>query len=82
MTGAPIISHVLDGFNATIFAYGATGAGKTYTMLGNESSGPGVMVLTLNELFARAESDTEWNHSFTVTLMEIYNEQIRDLLVP
>lgn len=43
---------VLDGFNATVFAYGCTGAGKTYTMIGNGQEGhQGIMVLTLQDLF-------------------------------
>lgn len=43
---------VLDGFNATVFAYGCTGAGKTYTMIGNDQEGhEGIMVLTLQDLF-------------------------------
>lgn len=43
---------MLDGFNATVFAYGCTGAGKTYTMIGNGQEGhQGIMVLTLQDLF-------------------------------
>ena len=45
-----LIDGVVNGYNATVFAYGATGAGKTYTMLGTELN-PGIMVLTLEELF-------------------------------
>lgn len=40
----------MDGFNATVFAYGATGAGKTYTMMGNESA-KGLMLMAIEELF-------------------------------
>jgi len=45
-----LIDAVLEGYNATIFAYGATGAGKTYTMMGTNSK-PGIMFLAMNELF-------------------------------
>ena len=45
-----LIEGVVNGFNATIFTYGATGAGKTYTMFGNEKN-PGIIYLTLKELF-------------------------------
>jgi kinesin family protein 18/19 len=48
------LDGVLDGFNATVFAYGSTGAGKTYTMLGNEDS-YGIMGLTFLELFNKIE---------------------------
>ncbi len=47
-----VLNGVLDGFNASVFAYGATGAGKTHTMLGSGAT-PGVMVLTVEELFRR-----------------------------
>jgi hypothetical protein len=49
-----LIDGVVNGYNATVFAYGATGAGKTYTMLGTELN-PGIMVLTLEELFDKVK---------------------------
>ena len=75
-----LISGVTNGFNATVFAYGATGAGKTYTMLGNEEN-PGIMSLTLNELFNRIKSYPEREYTVKLWYLEIYNENIRDLLV-
>ncbi|CBZ50291.1 hypothetical protein NCLIV_007650 [Neospora caninum Liverpool] len=71
---------VLQGYNATAFAYGATGAGKTHTMLGSYQQ-PGVMVYTLRDLFTRIEKQTE-NKDFLVkcSFLEIYNENVRDLL--
>ncbi|KAL2914435.1 Kinesin-like protein kif19 [Polyrhizophydium stewartii] len=77
-----LIDSVLHGFNATVLAYGATGAGKTYTMLGNETS-PGIMVLTLADLFSKITTDNEagaGNYDVVLSYMEIYNENIRDLL--
>ncbi|KAJ3191875.1 Kinesin-like protein kif19 [Irineochytrium annulatum] len=75
-----LIPTVLKGFNATVFAYGATGAGKTYTMLGTDSH-PGIMAATLAHLF-REIGDSKDASSYEVTLsyLEIYNENIRDLL--
>nr|XP_050858524.1 kinesin-like protein KIF19 isoform X2 [Vespula vulgaris] len=77
-----LVQDVLNGYNATVFAYGATGAGKTHTMVGT-SSDPGIMVRTLNDIFLTTQqlsNDVE----FTVTMsyVEIYNENIRDLLNP
>ena len=75
-----LIEGVTNGFNATVFAYGATGAGKTYTMLGTEEN-PGIMSLTLNELFERIKSYPEREYNIKLWYLEIYNENIRDLLI-
>ena len=75
-----LIDGVVNGFNATVFAYGATGAGKTYTMLGNEKE-PGIMPLTLNELFNKIKSYPEREYTVKLWYLEIYNENIIDLLV-
>ncbi|XP_064641275.1 kinesin-like protein KIF19 isoform X2 [Lineus longissimus] len=75
-----LIEHVVNGYNATVFAYGATGAGKTYTMLGTDD-GPGIMVQTLNELFNEMEkTKRDTMYSVSMSYLEIYNEMIRDLL--
>ncbi|XP_063682875.1 kinesin-like protein KIF19 isoform X4 [Bolinopsis microptera] len=81
-TTKPLISSVLDGFNATVFAYGPTGTGKTYTMLGTGDN-PGIMALALNEIFALVRKGSE-NSTYTVYMsyLEVYNELIRDLLCP
>ncbi|XP_067256888.1 kinesin-like protein KIF18A isoform X1 [Chanodichthys erythropterus] len=79
-TTKAIVDGVLNGYNCTVFAYGATGAGKTHTMLGT-SDAPGVMFLTMKELFARMDlikEDKVFNIAFSY--LEVYNEQIRDLL--
>jgi kinesin family protein 18/19 len=79
-----LIDGVVNGFNATVFAYGATGAGKTYTMLGSPDS-PGIMMLTLQDLFAKMRDDSSRKgHIYRVSLsyVEVYNENIRDLLSP
>eukprot|EP00762_Andalucia_godoyi_P004697 ANDGO_03650.mRNA.1 Kinesin-like protein 5 len=78
-----LIDGVLNGYNATVFAYGATGAGKTYTMMGCDHSGPGVMVLTMIDLFKAIEnSKADRSVNVYMSYLEVYNEQIRDLLNP
>ncbi|XP_056595539.1 kinesin-like protein KIF19 [Triplophysa dalaica] len=77
-----LIDAVISGYNATVFAYGPTGAGKTYTMLGLDSE-PGIYIRTLNDLFKSIEDTTEdMDCSVYMSYIEIYNEMIRDLLNP
>ncbi|XP_049896185.1 kinesin-like protein KIF18A isoform X1 [Epinephelus moara] len=75
-----VLDGVMNGFNCTVFAYGATGAGKTHTMLGSQND-PGVMYRTMTELFKRMD-DAKEEKEFAVAFsyLEVYNEQIRDLL--
>ncbi|KAJ3496666.1 hypothetical protein NLG97_g2492 [Lecanicillium saksenae] len=77
-----LLDSVLDGYNATVFAYGATGCGKTHTITGTPQS-PGIIFLTMQELFEKIEERSQ-DKSTEVSLsyLEIYNETIRDLLVP
>jgi kinesin family protein C2/C3 len=76
-----LVTSVLDGYNVCIFAYGQTGSGKTYTMSG-PSEDRGVNTRALGELFdkSNARSD-EWIDTITVNLLEVYNEEIRDILI-
>ncbi|XP_044184034.1 kinesin-like protein KIF18A isoform X2 [Acropora millepora] len=77
-----IIDGVLGGYNCSVFAYGATGAGKTFTMLG-DSTNPGVMFLTMMELYSKINaSKDEKSSDVAVSYLEVYNETIRDLLMP
>ncbi|KAJ1266420.1 hypothetical protein BS78_08G149700 [Paspalum vaginatum] len=77
---APFATSVLDGFNVCIFAYGQTGTGKTFTMEGIEGA-RGVNYRTLEELFRIIkERDGLFQYEVTVSVLEVYNEQIRDLL--
>lgn len=77
-----LIQNVTNGYNATVFAYGATGAGKTYTMLGTDKE-PGIMVQALNDLFLEmARGSNDLAYKVTMSYLEIYNEMIRDLLNP
>ncbi|RMZ90200.1 hypothetical protein DV736_g2580, partial [Chaetothyriales sp. CBS 134916] len=81
-TAKPLLDNVLDGYNATVFAYGATGCGKTHTITGTAQQ-PGIIFLTMQELFDRiAECQEEKVTEISLSYLEIYNETIRDLLVP
>eukprot|EP00759_Apiculatamorpha_spiralis_P015007 PhF_6_TR21699/c0_g1_i1/m.30989/K10401/KIF18_19; kinesin family member 18/19 len=80
----PIVANVVDGMNASVLVYGPTGSGKTYTMLGTDHSAPGVVQQSAVELFSqlqlRRHSDVEY--TTRLTFVEVYNEQVRDLLSP
>eukprot|EP01012_Entosiphon_sulcatum_P011932 TRINITY_DN1742_c0_g1_i1.p1 TRINITY_DN1742_c0_g1~~TRINITY_DN1742_c0_g1_i1.p1 ORF type:complete len:882 (-),score=153.75 TRINITY_DN1742_c0_g1_i1:61-2706(-) len=80
-TAEHVVAGVMEGINATCFAYGATGSGKTHTMLGTEAN-PGVNFLTLQDLFRRIDEAKREDLVYRVTMsyLEIYNENIRDLL--
>ncbi|KIW19077.1 hypothetical protein PV08_03369 [Exophiala spinifera] len=81
-TTRPLLDSVLDGYNATVFAYGATGCGKTHTITGTVQE-PGIIFLTMQELFERvSELSSEKVTDISLSYLEIYNETIRDLLVP
>ncbi|XP_038662936.1 kinesin-like protein KIFC3 isoform X1 [Scyliorhinus canicula] len=75
-----LITSCIDGYNVCIFAYGQTGSGKTYTMEGSPED-PGINQRALRLLFGEvAERSTDWDLTITVSMAEIYNETLRDLL--
>ncbi|XP_016964003.1 uncharacterized protein LOC108033872 isoform X1 [Drosophila biarmipes] len=74
-----IVHACMQGFNGTIFAYGQTSSGKTYTMMG-DGQNPGVMVLAAKEIFHHIFSETKREFLLRVGYIEIYNEKIYDLL--
>ncbi|XP_069609888.1 kinesin-like protein KIF11 [Ranitomeya imitator] len=87
----PILDEVIMGYNCTIFAYGQTGTGKTFTMEGERSADEeftweqdplaGIIPRTLHQIFEKlSENGTEF--SVKVSLLEIYNEELFDLLSP
>ncbi|KAF2316879.1 hypothetical protein GH714_042220 [Hevea brasiliensis] len=77
----PIVTSVLDGYNVCIFAYGQTGTGKTFTMEGTPEN-RGVNYRTLEELFRISqERSGVLRYELFVSMLEVYNEKIRDLLV-
>ncbi|KAE8692463.1 kinesin-like protein [Hibiscus syriacus] len=85
---APIVNEVLDGFNCTVFAYGQTGTGKTYTMEGGmRNKGgdlpaeAGIIPRAVKQIFDTLEAQNA-DYSMKVTFLELYNEEITDLLAP
>ncbi|XP_055914220.1 kinesin-like protein KIF18A [Eupeodes corollae] len=76
----PLVDAVMNGYNCSVFVYGATGAGKTFTMLGSEDS-RGLTYLTMQDLFFKIEelSDTR-KFDIGVSYLEVYNEQVMNLL--
>ncbi|EGV63022.1 kinesin-domain-containing protein, partial [Yamadazyma tenuis ATCC 10573] len=81
-TTKPLLDSILDGFNATVFAYGATGCGKTHTISGTPDD-PGIIFLTMKELYCRMDEMSESKvFDVSFSFLEIYNETIKDLLDP
>ena len=77
-----LVTSVMNGFNACIMAYGQTGSGKTYTMEGS-SKCLGINYRAVKEIFEIIDSRLEThNYSIELSILEVYNEQIRDLLNP
>ena len=85
---SPAIENAISGYNSTVFAYGMTGAGKTYTMFGDLTEVTqgrhehGIISMVVNDLFASFVSEKNSNFNFTLkfSYIEIYNEHTRDLL--
>ncbi|KAI7741670.1 hypothetical protein M8C21_005368 [Ambrosia artemisiifolia] len=78
---SPLVVSVLDGFNVCIFAYGQTGTGKTFTMEGSAEN-RGVNYRTLEELFSVSNERSDiMKYQLFVSMLEVYNEKIKDLLV-
>lgn len=77
-----LVDNLMKGCNCSVFAYGATGAGKTFTMTGTKSVA-GITYLTMQELFRRIdELQNESECEIRVTYIEVYNEIVKDLLNP
>ncbi|CAD7928151.1 unnamed protein product [Amoebophrya sp. A120] len=76
--GQRIVDSAVNGYNACVFAYGQTGSGKSYSIIGPETD-EGLIPRVSRELFAKADVE---DFRVTVSFLEIYNEQLRDLLNP
>ncbi|KAK4281942.1 hypothetical protein QN277_013382 [Acacia crassicarpa] len=76
-----IVAAAVRGFNGTVFAYGQTNSGKTHTMRGSRKE-PGVIPLAVHDLFKIIQQDVDREFLLRMSYMEIYNEEINDLLVP
>ncbi|KAH8812052.1 kinesin family protein-like protein [Xylogone sp. PMI_703] len=83
--GEEFLDHNFDGYHTCIFAYGQTGSGKSYTMMGTPDQ-PGLIPRTCEDLFQRIEEAQEEtpniSYNVRVSYFEVYNEHVRDLLVP
>lgn len=77
----PILRSAMDGHNACVLAYGQTGTGKTYTMDGTNDS-PGIVPRALEELFRQSSLDNSVSFSFSISMLEVYLGNIKDLLAP
>ncbi|XP_061894671.1 kinesin-like protein KIF1A isoform X3 [Entelurus aequoreus] len=84
--GEEMLLHAFEGYNVCIFAYGQTGAGKSYTMMGKQDvkDQQGIMPLLCEDLFTKINdhTDNSMSYSVEVSYMEIYCERVRDLLNP
>jgi Kinesin motor domain len=93
-TAQPLVTRFLEGFNCTILAYGQTSSGKTYTMTGvdldanpsDTDSGMGIIPRAVANIFARAqqlrnERAGAWKYEVKGSFIELYNEDLNDLLV-
>ena len=82
----PTVDDILNGYNGTVFAYGQTGAGKSYTMMGSsidDEDGKGVIPRIVEQIFTNIlSSAANIEYTVRVSYMEIYMEKIRDLLAP
>lgn len=83
--GQPVLNWILNGYNCCVFAFGQTGAGKSFTMLGDlkgDPSGYGLIPRICFGMFDAIEAAIDISHVVTYSHMEIYNENVRDLLAP
>ncbi|XP_028050175.2 kinesin-like protein unc-104 isoform X1 [Monomorium pharaonis] len=83
--GEEMLEHAFEGYNVCIFAYGQTGAGKSYTMMGKQEEGQeGIIPQICKDLFRKISntSNERLKYSVEVSYMEIYCERVRDLLNP
>jgi len=77
----PIISEVIKGYNGTMFAYGQTGTGKTFTMTGkDDDENRGIIPRSFDSIFSLIKGTYQTNFLIRVSFLEIYNEEVRDLL--
>lgn len=80
-TAKPVVDSVIEGYNGTVFAYGQTGTGKTYTMDGGgEPDEWGIIPRSFEHVFSAIHASVNEQFLVRTSFLEIYNEQIRDLL--
>ncbi|XP_057686414.1 centromere-associated protein E isoform X2 [Corythoichthys intestinalis] len=76
----PLVVSTVEGYNGTIFAYGQTASGKTFTMMGSDNN-PGIIPLAVDDVFQTIKKCPKKEFLLRVSYMEIYNETVTDLLV-
>lgn len=81
--GKEILDNAWEGYNCCLFAYGQTGSGKSYSMVGYKSN-KGIVPISCNEIFQRidATKGPHKQYEVSVSMLEIYNEKVQDLLIP
>lgn len=79
IVGRPVVLQAMEGYNGTVFTYGQTGSGKTWTMRGSAED-PGMMVLCIKDIMHWIEIHPNCQTTLRVSYMEVYNEEINDLL--
>jgi centromeric protein E len=78
---APLVKEVMQGYHGTVFAYGMTGSGKTFSMQGTPRD-PGIIPLSVNSIFEYIDNNTDRAFTVKLSYLEIYNENLNDLLLP
>lgn len=81
--GQQILDNAWEGYNCCLFAYGQTGSGKSYSMVGYKNN-KGIVPISCNEIFKRIEKTKNETQKYevSVSMLEIYNEKVQDLLIP
>ena len=79
-----LVQSALDGYNVCLFSYGQTGSGKTHTMIGGSGQHAGLIPRSITKILAesRRMNAEGWSYSLEASFLEIYNESIKDLLLP
>lgn len=79
--GKPLLDNAWEGYHCCLFAYGQTGSGKSYSMIGYGTN-RGIVPIACEEMFERLKGKKAGeDYEVTVSMIEIYNEKIQDLLV-
>lgn len=78
---SPLVRSVVQGMNGTVFAYGQTSSGKTFTMQGYQQT-EGILYMAAHDIFEHIAQSSDRDFLLRVSFVEIYNENVRDLLTP
>lgn len=78
----PVVNSVIEGYNGTIFSYGQTGTGKTFTMIGAAGDLQGIIPRSAQQIFSHIQSSTTHAFNVKVGFLQIYMEMLQDLIIP